>query len=82
MHIWHPGRSSLVCGCKLVPGGTAEATDVQTGAGVGSYFYIKYEECLLSHAFIAQALRYPQAGPASLIKSKKATDFIGAECNK
>ena len=38
--------------------------------------------CVLPHACAAQGFRYPQAGPASLIKSKKATDFMGAECNK
>ena len=49
---------------------------------MGSHFYIKHEECVLPRACDAQGLRYPQAGPASLIKSKKATDFMGAECNK
>ena len=49
---------------------------------MGSRFYIQYEECVLPHAGVAQGLRDPQAGLASLIKSKKATDFMGAEYNK
>ena len=54
----------------------------QAWAHVSTLSIIKHEDCALPHACVAQGLKYPQAGAASLIKSKKATDFMGAGCNK